>query len=153
MAYQRAHGLDTRIVRIFNTYGPRMRVDDGRVIPNFMAQALRGEPLTIYGDGSQTRSLCYVDDLVAGILAVLDSDDHLPFNLGSEEEISVGRLAEKIRDLAGSQSAIEYRPLPVDDPRQRRPDLGRARSVLRWESRVPMEAGLLRTLEYFRSVL
>ncbi len=153
MAYHRTHAVDTRIVRIFNTYGPRMRLDDGRVVPNFLAQALRGDPLTVYGDGSQTRSLCYVDDLVRGILAVLDSGDPMPFNLGSEYEVTVLELAETIRRLAGSQSEIARLPLPADDPRQRRPDLTRTRSVLGWEPRVGLEDGLKRTMEYFRSVL
>ena len=152
MAYHRAHGLDTRIVRIFNTYGPRMRRDDGRVVPSFMGQALRGEPLTVYGDGSQTRSLCYVDDLVRGILSVLDSDDPMPFNLGSEFEVTVLELAETVIRLTGSQSRIEHRPLPVDDPKQRRPDLTRARTILGWEPSVSVETGLRRTLEYFRAI-
>jgi dTDP-glucose 4,6-dehydratase len=153
MAYHRAHGVDTRIVRIFNTYGPRMRLDDGRVVPNFLTQALRGEPLTVYGDGSQTRSLCYVDDLVRGILAVLDSDDPMPFNLGSEYEVTVLELAETIRRLAQSRSEIVHLPLPSDDPRQRRPDLTRTRGVLGWEPRVGVEDGLNRTMEYFRAAL
>ncbi len=151
MAYHRIHQVSTRIIRIFNTYGPRMRLDDGRVVPNFLTQALRGEPLTVYGDGSQTRSLCYVDDLVRGILAVADSDDPMPFNLGSEYEVTVLELAEVIRRLAGSDSPIEFRPLPTDDPRQRRPDLTRTRSVLGWEASIGVEDGLRRTMEYFRS--
>jgi dTDP-glucose 4,6-dehydratase len=153
MAYNRAHNLDTRIVRIFNTYGPRMRLDDGRVIANFMSQALRGEPMTVYGDGSQTRSLCYVDDLVAGILAVLDSSDPLPFNLGSEQEVTVLELAHEVAGLAGSKAGVSHEPLPQDDPRQRRPDLARARSILGWEAKVGLRDGLQRTLEYFRRQL
>jgi dTDP-glucose 4,6-dehydratase len=153
MAYHRAHGLDTRIVRIFNTYGPRMRIDDGRVIPNFFAQALRGEPLTVYGDGSQTRSLCYVDDLVSGILAVLDGPDPMPFNIGTQDEITMLDLARLIRKLASSPSEIAFRPLPEDDPRQRRPDTTRARTILGWEPQTPMEDGLRRTLEYFRTAV
>lgn len=153
MAYHRAHGLDTRIIRIFNTYGPRMRVDDGRVIPNYFSQALRGEPLTVYGDGSQTRSLCYVDDLVAGTLAVLDGRDSLPFNLGSQEEVTMLELAKIVKQVTGSASEIEFRPLPRDDPRQRRPDTTRARDVLGWRPTVSLEDGLRRTLEYFRSAL
>jgi dTDP-glucose 4,6-dehydratase len=153
MAYHRAHGLDTRIVRIFNTYGPRMRLDDGRVISNFMTQALRGEPLTVYGDGSQTRSLCYVDDLVDGILRVLDSSDALPFNLGSEHEITILELAREVASLAGSGAGVKHEPLPQDDPRQRRPDLTRARSILGWEASVSLGEGLQRTLEYFRRQL
>jgi dTDP-glucose 4,6-dehydratase len=153
MAYNRAHNLDTRIVRIFNTYGPRMRLDDGRVIANFMSQALRGQPMTVYGDGSQTRSLCYVDDLVAGILAVLNSGDPAPFNLGSEHEVTVLELAREVAALAGSDASVSHEPLPQDDPKQRRPDLTRARSILGWEATVSLRDGLERTLEYFRRQL
>jgi dTDP-glucose 4,6-dehydratase len=153
MAYNRAHGLDTRIVRIFNTFGPRMRLDDGRVIANFMTQALRGRPLTVYGDGSQTRSLCYVDDLVTGILAVLGSSDPLPFNLGSEHEVTMLELAREVAALAGSDAGVSHEPLPQDDPKQRRPDLARTRSVLGWEAKVSLRDGLDRTLEYFRRQL
>ena len=151
MAYHRAHGLDTRIMRIFNTYGERMRLDDGRVIPNFFGQALRGEPLTVYGDGSQTRSICYVDDLVAGALAVLEGPDPMPFNIGTQDEVTMLELAQLVRRVAGSSSEIEFRPLPQDDPRQRRPDTTRAREILGWEPRTPMAEGLRRTLEYFRT--
>jgi dTDP-glucose 4,6-dehydratase len=151
MAYHRAHGLDTRIMRIFNTFGPRMRVDDGRVIPNFFAQALRGEPLTVYGDGSQTRSLCYVDDLVAGALAVLDGPDPMPFNIGTQDEVTMLELARLVKRVTDSPSEIEYRPLPQDDPRQRRPDTTRARELLGWEPRTRLEDGLARTLEYFKA--
>jgi dTDP-glucose 4,6-dehydratase len=153
MAYHRAHGVDTRIVRIFNTHGPRMQVLDGRAVPNFMAQAIRGEPLTVYGDGSQTRSLCYVSDLVRGILAALERADELPVNLGNPHEVTVLQLAETIVRLAGSKSEIVHRPLPVDDPKQRRPDITRARSLLGWEPQISLEDGLSRTLEYFRSVV
>ncbi len=153
MAYHRAHGVDTRIIRIFNTHGPRMQVSDGRAVPNFMAQAIRGEPLTVYGDGSQTRSLCYVSDLVRGVLATLEKGDDLPVNLGNPEEVTVLELAQLIVRLAGSQSPIEFRSLPVDDPRQRRPDIARARKVLGWQPEVPLEDGLARTLEYFRRVV
>lgn len=153
MAYHRAHGLDTRIVRIFNTYGPRMRPDDGRAIPSFMSEALRGEPLTVFGDGSQTRSLTYVDDLVAGMLAVLDGEDAMPFNIGSQDEVTMLELAELIRQLAGSRSEIAFRPLPADDPRQRRPDTTRARRILGWEPRTSLKDGLARSLEYFRSAV
>jgi dTDP-glucose 4,6-dehydratase len=153
MAYNRAHNLDTRIVRIFNTYGPRMRLDDGRVIANFMSQALRGQPMTVYGDGSQTRSLCYVDDLVAGILAVLNSGDPAPFNLGSEHEVTVLELAREVAALAGSDASVSHEPLPQDDPKQRRPDLARAKSILGWEATVSLRDGLERTLEYFRRQL
>jgi dTDP-glucose 4,6-dehydratase len=153
MAYHRARGLDTRIIRIFNTHGPRMQLEDGRAVPNFMAQALRGEPLTVYGDGSQTRSLCYVDDLVRGILKVLESGDAMPYNLGNPEEVTMLELAEIIRRLTGTRSQIEFRPLPEDDPKQRRPDISRARTELGWEPEVPLEAGLERTLAYFRKAL
>jgi dTDP-glucose 4,6-dehydratase len=153
MAYHRAHGLDTRIMRIFNTFGPRMRLDDGRAIPNFFAQALRGEALTVYGDGSQTRSLCYVDDLVDGALAVLDGPDPMPFNIGTQDEVTMLELADLVRRLSGSRSEIEFRPLPQDDPRQRRPDTTRAREVLGWAPRTSMEDGLRRTLEYFRAAV
>ncbi|GAC1656104.1 MAG: GDP-mannose 4,6-dehydratase [Candidatus Dormibacteraceae bacterium] len=149
MAYHRAHGLDTRIIRIFNTYGPRMRVDDGRVVPNFMGQALRGEPLTVYGDGSQTRSFTYVDDLVTGMLAILDRGDFMPFNIGNPVESTILEFARTIIRLTASDSPIEHRPLPMDDPRQRRPDISRARELLGWEPAVTMEEGLARTVEYF----
>jgi dTDP-glucose 4,6-dehydratase len=153
MAYHRTHGVDTRIIRIFNTHGPRMQVSDGRAVPNFMAQAIRGEPLTVYGDGSQTRSLCYVSDLVRGVLATLEKADELPVNLGNPQEVTVLALAETIIRLAGSKSRIEHRDLPVDDPKQRRPDITRAKTVLGWQPEIPLEDGLARTLEYFRSVL
>ena len=153
MAYHRAHGVDTRIVRIFNTHGPRMQVLDGRAVPNFMAQALKGEPLTVYGDGSQTRSLCYVSDLVRGVLAALERADELPVNLGNPEEVTVLHLAETIARLAGSSSKIEFRELPTDDPKQRQPDITRARKLIGWEPEVGLEDGLRMTLEYFRSVV
>jgi dTDP-glucose 4,6-dehydratase len=153
MAYHRAHSVDTRIVRIFNTHGPRMQVSDGRAVPNFMAQAIRGEPLTVYGDGSQTRSLCYVSDLVRGVLADLEHGDAMPVNLGNPHEVTVLQLAETIVRLAGSKSEVVHRELPVDDPKQRRPDITHARSALGWEPEVSLEEGLKRTLEYFRSVL
>ena len=152
MAYKRAHQVDTRIIRIFNTHGPRMQVSDGRAVPNFMAQAIRGEPLTVYGDGSQTRSLCYVSDLVSGVLAVLERGDEMPINLGNPHEVTVLELAETIIGLSGSSSRIEHRELPIDDPRQRQPDITRARTMLGWEPRVGLEEGLMKTLEYFRSV-
>jgi len=153
MAYHRAHGVDTRIIRIFNTHGPRMQVSDGRAVPNFMAQAIRGEPLTVYGDGSQTRSLCYVSDLVGGVLATLERGDELPINLGNPHEVTVLELAETIIRLAGSSSTIDHRELPVDDPKQRRPDIARAKKLLGWQPQVSLEDGLGRTLEYFRSVV
>ena len=150
MAYHRYHGLDTRIVRIFNTYGPRMRPGDGRVVSNFVVQALRGEPLTIYGDGSQTRSFCFVDDEVRGLLALLDSSEHEPVNIGNPTEFTIAELAELVLGVTGSRSAIEQRALPVDDPTQRRPDIGRARDVLGWKPEIDLHTGLQRTVEYFR---
>jgi dTDP-glucose 4,6-dehydratase len=152
MAYHRAHDVDTRIVRIFNTHGPRMQVLDGRAVPNFMAQAIRGEPLTVYGDGSQTRSLCYVSDLVRGVLTALERSDEAPVNLGNPEEVTVLELAQIIVRLAGSGSEIVHRELPIDDPKQRRPDITRARNLLGWAPEVGLEDGLGRTLEYFRTV-
>jgi dTDP-glucose 4,6-dehydratase len=153
MAYHRAHDVDTRIIRIFNTYGPRMQVSDGRAVPNFMAQAIQGEPLTVYGDGSQTRSLCYVSDLVAGIQLVLERGDAMPVNLGNPHEVTMLELAETIIRLSGSKSTIVHKELPVDDPRHRRPDITRARTTLGWEPQVALEDGLQRALQYFRSVL
>jgi dTDP-glucose 4,6-dehydratase len=153
MAYQRTHHVDTRIIRIFNTHGPRMQVSDGRAVPNFMAQAIRGEPLTVYGDGSQTRSLCYVADLVRGVLATLERGNEFPVNLGNPQEVTVLELAERIIKLAGSKSRIEHRELPVDDPKQRQPDISHAKELLGWQPEVGLEDGLGRTLEYFRSVV
>jgi len=153
MAYHRAHGVDTRIIRIFNTHGPRMQISDGRAVPSFMAQALRGEPLTVYGDGKQTRSLCYVSDLIRGVLDVLEKGDELPTNLGNPHEVTMIELAETIIRISGSKSRIEHRDLPVDDPKQRRPDITRARTLLGWEPHVDLEDGLKRTLEYFRTVV
>jgi dTDP-glucose 4,6-dehydratase len=149
MAYHRAHGVDTRIIRIFNTYGPRMRLDDGRVLPNFMGQALRGEPLTVYGDGSQTRSFCYVDDLVEGIVRLMGKQFHEPVNLGNPDEVTILQFAQEILALSGSQSPIDYRPLPQDDPKLRKPDITRARQLLGWEPQVNRHDGLRRTLDYF----
>jgi dTDP-glucose 4,6-dehydratase len=153
MAYHRAHDVDTRIIRIFNTHGPRMQVSDGRAVPNFMAQAIRGEPITVYGEGSQTRSLCYVSDLVRGVLAVVERGDEMPVNLGNPHEVTVLELAQTIVRLAGSKSQIVHRELPVDDPKQRRPDITHAKELLGWEPEVSLEDGLSRTLEYFRSVV
>jgi len=150
MAYHRVHGVPTRIVRIFNTFGPSMRLEDGRAIPAFMSQALRGEDVTVFGDGSQTRSLCYVSDLVDGIFRLMASAETDPVNLGNPHEITIGALAERIIALTGSRSRIAHRPLPVDDPRVRQPDITRARTLLGWEPRVSLEEGLARTLEYFR---
>ena len=151
MAYHREHGVNTHIVRIFNTYGPRMRLDDGRVLPNFVGQALRGEPLTVYGEGQQTRSFCYVDDLVDGIYALLKTDQHYPVNIGNPAEITIKEFADEILKLTGSKSQIVYRPLPPDDPKQRKPDITLARKLLNWEPKVGREAGLKQTLEYFRT--
>ncbi len=151
MAYHRYHGLDTRIVRIFNTYGPRMRLRDGRVVPNFIMQALQGEPLTVYGQGQQTRSFQYIDDLVDGINKLLKADYHLPINIGNPHEMTVLDFAKKIIELTGSKSAIVYKPLPEDDPQVRQPDITRAREILGWEPKVKLEEGLLKTIEYFRA--
>jgi dTDP-glucose 4,6-dehydratase len=150
MAYHRVHGLDTKIVRIFNTYGPRMRLNDGRAIPNFVTQALTGEPITVYGDGSQTRSFCYVADLVEGIFRLLQSPVHEPVNLGNPSEATVLELAEAIIRLSGSKSRLEFKPLPQDDPKQRRPDIARAKKHLDWQPRVGLEEGLKVTLEWFK---
>ncbi len=152
MAYHRTHGLRTRIVRIFNTYGPRMRPNDGRAVCTFISQALRGEDLTVFGDGSQTRSFCYVSDLVDGILRLLEKGGPDPVNLGNPEEIPILQLAREIIEITGSRSRIVQRPLPEDDPRQRRPDISRARSLLGWEPRIPRRAGLEKTVAYFRSL-
>ena len=153
MAYHRSHGVATRIVRIFNTYGPRMRLGDGRVVPNFITQALRGEALTVYGDGSQTRSFCFVDDLVEGIVRLLRSDCPQPVNLGNPHELSVREFAETIIRLTGSASPIAFEPLPVDDPKVRQPDVSTARRTLAWEPRVSLEDGLSKTIAYFRERL
>ena len=149
MAYHRYHGVDTRIVRIFNTYGPRMRLNDGRALPNFLYQALSGEPLTVYGDGKQTRSFCYVSDLLDGIYRLLESDEHDPINIGNPHEITILEFAERVRALVGSKEPIVFRPLPQDDPKQRCPDIAKARQVLKWEPKVNLEEGLKRTYDYF----
>lgn len=150
MAYHNFHGLETRIVRIFNTYGPRMRLDDGRALPAFMSQALKGEDITVFGDGSQTRSFCYVGDLVEGIYRLLLSDYHLPVNIGNPNEISLNDFAEEIQRLIGSHSNIVYLPLPQDDPKQRQPDITKARTILGWEPKVDRAEGLKITLDYFK---
>ena len=152
-AYRRYHGVDTRIVRIFNTYGPRMRLRDGRAVPAFMSQALSGEDVTVFGDGTQTRSFCYVSDLVDGVLRLMDSDVGDPVNIGNPHEVTIEEIARVIIRLLGSSSKIVYRPLPVDDPKQRQPDITRARTLLGWEPKVGLEEGLLKTVEYFRSRL
>jgi dTDP-glucose 4,6-dehydratase len=153
MAYHRYHGVDTRIVRIFNTYGPRMRPNDGRVVSNFIVQALSGEPLTLYGDGSQTRSFCYVADEIEGIYRLFMRGDNDPTNVGNPNEFTVRQLAELVIELTGTSSQIVQRELPVDDPKVRRPDISRAREMLGWEPAISLREGVSRTIEYFRSVL
>jgi dTDP-glucose 4,6-dehydratase len=151
MAYHRYRDVDTRIIRIFNTYGPRMKLDDGRVVPQLIAQALCGRPLTIYGDGSQTRSFCYISDLLEGIGRAMQCGEHLPINLGNPQEISILEFAHRIQRLTGCQSPIEFHPRPVDDPKQRCPDISRARRLLGWEPKVGLEEGLRLTIDYFRN--
>ena len=153
MAYHRYHGINTHIVRIFNTYGERMRLDDGRVVPNLMGQALRGQPLTVFGDGSQTRSFCYVSDLVDGIFRLLFKDFHEPVNLGNPNEVTILEFAKEILALSGIQSPIEFKPLPQDDPKVRKPDITRARTLLGWEPTVDRHEGMRQTLEYFRGTI
>ena len=153
MAYHRVHEMETRIVRIFNTYGPRMRPHDGRVVSNFITQALKGEPLTVYGDGMQTRSFCYVDDLVEGITRLLFSDATDPVNLGNPLEMTMTELAELVQELSGSEAGIIRQPLPTDDPKKRRPDISRAREVLGWEPKVILRDGLAKTMDYFRKII
>lgn len=152
MAYHNFHGVETRIIRIFNTYGPKMRLNDGRVLPAFIGQALRGEDLTIFGDGSQTRSFCYVDDLVEGIYRLLHSDYPYPVNVGNPDEISIGDFAEEIIKLTGTNQKVIYKDLPVDDPKQRQPDITKAREILNWEPKVDRAEGLKRTYAYFKSL-
>jgi len=151
MAYHRYHNLDTRIVRIFNTYGPRMRIDDGRAIPTFISQALRNEDVTVFGDGSQTRSVCFVDDLIEGIFRLLFVDYHEPVNIGNPDEISIFDLAREIIELCQSKSKIVFKELPQDDPKVRQPDITLAKTLLKWEPKVPRKEGLLRTIDYFKS--
>ena len=153
MAYRRTHGMRTRIVRIFNSFGPRMRLNDGRAVPNFLLQALRNQPLTVYGDGSQTRSLCYVDDLIDGVVRLLNVDYSDPINLGTSDEVTILELAKRIRDQCGSSSEIVFKPLPEDDPRQRQPDLTRARQLLGWDPRTTLDAGLMKTIADVRERL
>jgi dTDP-glucose 4,6-dehydratase len=150
-AYHRYHGVDAKIVRIFNTYGPRMRLKDGRAVPAFMSQALRGEDVTIFGSGKQTRSFCYVSDLVDGVIRLMESDVNDPVNIGNPHEMTIEEIAHTIIRLTGSRSRIVYRPLPEDDPKVRQPDITRARTLLGWEPKVPLEEGLVRTLDYFRT--
>ncbi len=154
MAYHNYHGLQTRIVRIFNTYGPRMRVNDGRVMPAFFSQAIRGEGLTVFGDGSQTRAFCYVDDLVEGIYRLLMSDYHLPVNLGNPDEMTILEFAKEILQIVDNPEAkIIHKPLPVDDPKQRKPDISKAKEILGWEPKVPRSEGLIKTFDYFKAVV
>jgi dTDP-glucose 4,6-dehydratase len=151
VAYHRYHGLNTKIVRIFNTYGPRMRVNDGRAVPAFISQALRDEDVTVFGDGTQTRSFTYITDLVEGIIALMVSDQHGPINIGNPREMTIEEIAGTIIRMTGSKSRIVYKPLPTDDPRQRRPDITLARTLLSWEPKVPLEKGLVETITYFRT--
>ncbi len=153
MAYHRFHGVDTRIVRIFNTYGPRMRPRDGRVVSNFIVQALNNEPLTIYGDGSQTRSFCFVDDEIDGIYRLFNNGDSAPTNIGNPVEYTVKQLAEIVVELTGTPSPIVYKPLPEDDPKVRQPDITRARTMLGWEPNVDVREGVRRTIEFFRTLI
>jgi dTDP-glucose 4,6-dehydratase len=151
MAYHRFHGVNTKIVRIFNTYGPRMRVNDGRAVPAFLSQALRNEDVTVFGDGSQTRSFTYITDLVDGIIRLMLSNENDPVNIGNPRETTIKEIAETIVKMTGSKSKIVYRPLPTDDPKQRRPDITRARTLLQWEPKVQLEEGLVKTIEYFKT--
>ena len=153
MAYHRSHGVDTRIVRIFNTYGPRMRLRDGRVVPNFVSQALRSEPLTVYGEGKQTRSFCYVSDLVDGIYRLLMSNESEPVNIGNPAELTIHDFAKVINELTGNPAGIRFEPLPVDDPKQRQPDISKARRVLGWEPKIDLRTGMTQTVEWFRNQL
>ena len=153
MAYHRVHGIDTKIARIFNTYGPRMRVKDGRAIPAFISQALAGNQITVFGDGSQTRSFCYIDDLIEGIVRLMKSKEHAPVNLGNPVEMTVLELAKKIIELTDSESKIVFKPLPVDDPKVRQPDITKARKILKWEPKVSLDEGLEKTIAYFKEVL
>jgi dTDP-glucose 4,6-dehydratase len=150
MAYYRYHGVNTRIVRIFNTYGPRMRLNDGRALPNFLYQALTGEPITVYGNGKQTRSFCYMSDLIEGIFRLFESNEHEPTNIGNPQEITILEFAERVRALVGTDAPIIFEPLPQDDPKQRCPDISKARRILHWEPKVNLEDGLRRTYDYFR---
>ena len=153
MAYRRYHHIDTRIARIFNTYGPRMQIHDGRVVPNFMKQALVGEDLSIYGDGSQTRSFCYVSDEIEGFLRLSKAEEHLPVNIGNPNEFTILECAQLVLKITGSRSRIRYEPLPQDDPKQRRPDITKARRLLGWEPKIDLETGLRRSLEYFKKAV
>jgi dTDP-glucose 4,6-dehydratase len=153
MAYRRYHNVDTHIVRIFNTYGPRMQLNDGRVVPNFMKQALRGEPLTVYGNGNQTRSFCYVSDEIDGFMRLSKSDEHLPVNIGNPNEFTILECAQMVLKVTGSNSPIRYEPLPQDDPKQRCPDINKARRLLQWEPKIDLETGLRKSLDYFKTAV
>ena len=153
MAFQRYHAIDTRIVRIFNTYGPRMQLNDGRVIPNFMKQAFRGDDVTVYGDGSQTRSFCYVSDEIEGILRLAEANEHFPVNIGNPDEFTILECARRVIDITGSKSHIRYDKLPQDDPKQRRPDITKARTLLGWEPKIDLDTGLRMSLDYFREAV
>ncbi len=153
MAYHRFHGMDTKIVRIFNTYGPRMRLRDGRVVPSFISQALNNEALTVFGDGSQTRSFCYVSDLIEGIFRLAMSENHGPINIGNPVEMTIKQFAEKILEITGATAGITYRELPIDDPKVRQPDITRARTLLGWEPKVDFDKGIRITIDYFRTKL
>jgi dTDP-glucose 4,6-dehydratase len=153
MAYHRYHRVDTKIVRIFNTYGPRMRLRDGRVVPAFIGQALKNEPLTVFGDGSQTRSFCYVSDLIDGIFKLSQSDFHEPVNIGNPREMTIKQFAEEIIRITGAKSRVDFKPLPVDDPKVRQPDISRAKKILGWEPKVEFDEGIKKTIEYFRNAL
>jgi dTDP-glucose 4,6-dehydratase len=153
MAYHRYHKVDTHIVRIFNTYGPRLQLNDGRVVSNFMKQALRGEPLTVYGNGNQTRSFCYVSDEIDGFLRLSKSDEHMPVNIGNPSEFTILECAQMVLKVTGSRSQIRHEPLPQDDPKQRRPDITKARQLLGWEPTIDLETGLRKSLEYFQKAV
>ena len=153
MAYRRYHNVDTHIVRIFNTYGPRMQLNDGRVVPNFMKQALRGEPLTVYGKGNQTRSFCYVSDEIDGFMRLSKSDEHLPVNIGNPHEFTILECAQMVLKVTGSKSPIRHKPLPQDDPKQRCPDISKARQLLQWEPKIDLETGLRKSLDYFKTAV
>lgn len=151
MAYRKEHGIDTRIARIFNTYGPRMRMDDGRVVPNFVSQAINCKPLAVYGDGMQTRSFCYISDLIDGVIKLMESDLHEPVNLGNPEEISINDFAKRVIKATSSKSKLEVKPLPEDDPKRRKPDIGRAKKELKWSPKVSLDEGLKKTVDWFRN--
>jgi len=153
MAYHRKYGLDVRIARIFNTFGPKMRLDDGRAVPNFIDQALHNEPITIYGDGKQTRSFCYISDQIEGLIKLMKSDYNLPINIGNTEELTILDFAEKIKKMCNSKSKITFHPLPKDDPKQRKPDISKAKKILNWEPKVDLEEGLQKTINYFKEDL